>query len=1014
MVSLEELRPLASDVERLFLREDRACRGKVGMEAAMRIFSKELGLVHAPRDVSIFLSNYVDDELGGVDYEALVARIRSARVFMGEGDFLPSSSWTCKGSSRKGETMGVKHLRKLLERIDSWTLRCRFFSKNHSGAMELEEFAGLVASENDLYDNWRAEPMNLMNSIAKNISLDGEIVTYKEVVNFVTSGESMGSLEMRKTIKKSSENLGDRLAKAIGSLDVLTNLEEEFIDKSSNGRTLPREAFANSIRSNLRGIDETDVETITNNFDKGKRGKVHFMEFVDAARPLVSDAADFDEIEQIQKSIEVLRDGMVTSARETRYGRFDLRRAYESLKPFSFLELRRYLKLEWKISEEGMVALAKRLSISNYIKEMSFEEFRNLFMSIERISVTGSPTPKAALGARSPISTKTPWRRSDLFEIAEMHSPVPLKAAEKDEMFESLQRSSSPKTRSSLPSIIEKRLRELFFQLAQNGNGTLDLNEAFLSFDKGRTGLISNESFIRSLKRVGFKLSNQESKELLRCFGSLKSGYIDFPAFESFYRNSETRPRPSSPCKKRINAKHQGFIDKCRKKLRGLRVGPSFKRQFERFDKNRSGKLSKQEMQRMLISLGIKATRLEFEHLFSQIDVNDDGKVSLSDFEAFLKTHRAGSRSLVEQNAKTKLYMSKKDLRAAFLALDRRGSYKVNRQQFESALLEAADDLDEEELKCLFNACSSGAEFISYPAFLVSFIDREKILRQFNGRQHSSNATFQGIFAKFSSANERITFRACMRGLTQMGVTIPAWQVQSAFDLIREEDKSKSLNSLDSVSLSRLCQIFLNGNCPGKVEQPSNIKTYLGTVASLAVEVRSRFASSRMMLTSLSCGAVQNVLNMQLSKADLHVLQKLVEMMKESSGNLSAAILSCEFLELAFQVDQETDRDAIILSKRALKTIKQELQDRRIRHSKQAFSFLKGTNKALDGMKLTIDEIDAFCHEIGLPEIGGNPWAMQFLLWEFCSRRFVVFERSLKTYGISYQDFQAFATKLLR
>ena len=64
----------------------------------------------------------------------------------------------------------------------------------------------------------------------------------------------------------------------------------------------------------------------------------------------------------------------------------------------------------------------------------------------------------------------------------------------------------------------------------------------------------------------------------------------------------------------------------------------ALRRLFARFDKDNSGKLSRQEMKRVFVELGVKATDAEIQELVFGLDKSNDGLCSYNEFLAITIT----------------------------------------------------------------------------------------------------------------------------------------------------------------------------------------------------------------------------------------------------------------------------------------------------------------------------------------------------------------------------------------
>lgn len=108
-----------------------------------------------------------------------------------------------------------------------------------------------------------------------------------------------------------------------------------------------------------------------------------------------------------------------------------------------------------------------------------------------------------------------------------------------------------------------------------------------------------------------------------------------------------------------------------RAKLRRLVTGPSLRRQFQQFDKDRSGAISLQELTRMLSRLGacrcapalprrlslrpaagVDATEAETRWLGRRLDRDGDGRIQLDEFEAFVADRAAAEGDIAAEQVR--------------------------------------------------------------------------------------------------------------------------------------------------------------------------------------------------------------------------------------------------------------------------------------------------------------------------------------------------------------------------
>lgn len=115
------------------------------------------------------------------------------------------------------------------------------------------------------------------------------------------------------------------------------------------------------------------------------------------------------------------------------------------------------------------------------------------------------------------------------------------------------------------------------------------------------------------------------------------------------------------------------------------------RRYFDKADKNKDGKLSKEEWHRVLNSSGVPTSREEVEEFFNFMDRDYDGNLS---FEEFM-----GEESTIER---------------LFKSMDKNGDGTVSREEFQ----EMCNNLSPEEVKAAFQRFDrNGDDRLNYREF---------------------------------------------------------------------------------------------------------------------------------------------------------------------------------------------------------------------------------------------------------------------------------------------------------
>jgi len=144
------------------------------------------------------------------------------------------------------------------------------------------------------------------------------------------------------------------------------------------------------------------------------------------------------------------------------------------------------------------------------------------------------------------------------------------------------------------------------------------VREAFKKFDADGDAQISRQEVIKGAGAAGMKLSADEVETLFILGDKNNNGQIDFAEFAEIMI-------PSAP--ERI-----AKLKKC------FRNRTEIEAAFRRFDTNKDGAISFQEMSNGLNTCGISFTEQEVEICFAVADKDGDGEVSLSEFVDMLSS----------------------------------------------------------------------------------------------------------------------------------------------------------------------------------------------------------------------------------------------------------------------------------------------------------------------------------------------------------------------------------------
>ncbi|XP_025836917.1 neo-calmodulin-like [Agrilus planipennis] len=151
------------------------------------------------------------------------------------------------------------------------------------------------------------------------------------------------------------------------------------------------------------------------------------------------------------------------------------------------------------------------------------------------------------------------------------------------------------------------------------------------------------------------------------------------------YENKNNRKFSGNPQLK-INEKHP-FISKSQMK--------EFREAFKLFDKDGDGSITKEELGRVMRSLGQFARTEELQQMLQEVDVDGDGNVSFEEFvdiawSAGAATDKDSSLSREEEE---------KELRDAFRVFDKHNRGYITASDLRAVLQCLGEDLSEEEIE---------------------------------------------------------------------------------------------------------------------------------------------------------------------------------------------------------------------------------------------------------------------------------------------------------------------------
>ncbi|KAF5281901.1 hypothetical protein FQR65_LT14485 [Abscondita terminalis] len=120
-----------------------------------------------------------------------------------------------------------------------------------------------------------------------------------------------------------------------------------------------------------------------------------------------------------------------------------------------------------------------------------------------------------------------------------------------------------------------------------------------------------------------------------------------------------------------------------------------FREAFRLFDKDGDGSITKEELGRVMRSLGQFARAEELEQMLSEVDVDGDGNVSFEEFVEIAWTAGAGRDHVISTEEE------EKELRDAFRVFDKHNRGYITPSDLRAVLQCLGEDLSEEEIEAM-------------------------------------------------------------------------------------------------------------------------------------------------------------------------------------------------------------------------------------------------------------------------------------------------------------------------
>ncbi len=132
-----------------------------------------------------------------------------------------------------------------------------------------------------------------------------------------------------------------------------------------------------------------------------------------------------------------------------------------------------------------------------------------------------------------------------------------------------------------------------------------DLRVVFDAFDSSGKGYIAYPDLKKAMKVLGFKVSKEQAKQLVRDMGTKHSGWLSFNEYLDVIIEKQGDSRD--------------IYDEI---LQG----------FKMFDYDKSGRITLENLRQVCVDAGVKISKQEIEEMMLEADQNGDGYVDKEEF----------------------------------------------------------------------------------------------------------------------------------------------------------------------------------------------------------------------------------------------------------------------------------------------------------------------------------------------------------------------------------------------